>query len=96
MEIGLRYMGMLAPVLTNGDLLDQRAKSQLQTSREILIAPCGMDCAICAQYLARQNEVKKKANQDPLLYRLPHQGQKLRFYHQALRSTPPGESQILF
>jgi len=96
MEIGLRCIGTLAPVVIIGYLLDQKAKTQLQTPREILIAPCGMDCAICAQYLARQNEVKKKANQDPLLYRLPHQGQKLRFYHQALRSTPPGESQILF
>jgi len=60
MEIGLRCIGTLAPVVIIGYLLDQKAKTQLQTPREILIAPCGMDCAICAQYLARQNEVKKK------------------------------------
>jgi len=27
---------------------------------EILIAPCGMNCALCAGYLARQHDLKKK------------------------------------
>src|SRR3990172_2386119 len=27
---------------------------------EILIAPCGMNCALCSSYLAMKNELKKK------------------------------------
>ena len=27
---------------------------------EILIAPCGMNCALCVSYLAMQNDLKKK------------------------------------
>lgn len=30
-----------------------------------LIAPCGMNCAVCAQYLALQHEVKKKGIRMP-------------------------------
>lgn len=28
--------------------------------KEILIAPCGMNCSLCARYLAMQNDLKNK------------------------------------
>lgn len=33
--------------------------------REELIAPCGMDCAICSGYLALKNDVRKKGVRMP-------------------------------
>jgi len=51
----------------------------LKTAREILIAPCGMDCAICAQYLALQNEVKKRRIKIPYCTGCRIRGKKCAF-----------------
>jgi len=42
------------------DEMKKDTSSQVSASAEELIAPCGMNCAVCSGYLALQNDVKSK------------------------------------
>ena len=44
-------------------MLNEKRTNETDDMKEELIAPCGMNCAICVSYLAKKNDLKKKGFQ---------------------------------
>ena len=68
----------------------------ITAARLELIAPCGMDCALCASYLAQKNDVKGRGFRMPICVGCRPRGKQCAFIKKGCSKLSKGEIAFCF